>query len=526
VRALSPLVLFASLTFSAVASVPACADIDLSGHWYAPQSATGFATITQSGADATIAWTEGTEPIVLSGTFDQTRLRVGDGSRAMFASLHGENVLIGTLLLETFTSSRFFSRCECFDGNRDNGDGCDSECRVEECYSCTGDPSTCVPSPDGAPCNDRSDCTSGETCAAGVCGAGTPEGACIDMSGLWRVTEMGSWPEPSEPYEVRFFQENGLLLYYQIPFPVPLGYGSIDDTGALELFANDRRDCSGWAFDGVTTDRSTFVGSFAHRRLYGSPEGPRACDEAASVIESTGQRCDPVNGCSVTDCAGRIDGTACVDTDPCTHRESCQAGACIGLDPCPYCGYCEDGLCHRGPDPGCSGVERSVLSMVQPPDRAERNQVKLKLHGGEAVGLADLGDPSKLNGVRLCVYDERGTTPNELYIQEFSPVSTCDAPPCWRQKGDSWLFEGRPRWTRPILADLRLKSGEAGRSSASLRLDGAGVFINGQFEPPLGVPLRVQLQVDTGACFEARFEESGVKTNGGDRRFRAIGTPP
>jgi hypothetical protein len=40
----------------------------------------------------------------------------------------------------------------------------------------------------------------------------------------------------------------------------------------------------------------------------------------------------------------------------------------------------------------------------------------------------------------------------------------------------------------------------------------------------LPVPLRVQLQIQGGACFEGRFGAEGVSKNA-DGSFRAIGTP-
>lgn len=79
------------------------------------------------------------------------------------------------------------NRCECFDGNTSNGDGCDATCRVEACFTCTGMPSSCSPTSDGGSCSDHSACTSGETCTAGVC-SGSPVVPCVDLSGLWDTT--------------------------------------------------------------------------------------------------------------------------------------------------------------------------------------------------------------------------------------------------------------------------------------------------------------------------------------------------
>jgi cysteine-rich repeat protein len=193
------------------------ADIDLTGRWYARSSTTGFAEIVQTGTSVTMEWHEdfgsGPQTLNLSGTFNQTSVSVSDSEFALGAFVEGENVLHGGLNRSPSynTSNRFFSRCECDDGNVTDGDGCSSDCRVEDCYTCTGEPSSCIPSTDGAPCNDRSDCTTGETCSSGTCGAGTPLNPCTDVTGRWRIlrsgTELGSGF-----YETSYVQENGVVV--------------------------------------------------------------------------------------------------------------------------------------------------------------------------------------------------------------------------------------------------------------------------------------------------------------------------
>src|SRR5207249_1822049 len=62
----------------------------------------------------------------------------------------------------------------CDDGNLIDGDGCDAACRVEACFTCTGEPSRCVAT-DGATCDDGESCTTNDVCSGGVC-AGTMVG--------------------------------------------------------------------------------------------------------------------------------------------------------------------------------------------------------------------------------------------------------------------------------------------------------------------------------------------------------------
>jgi cysteine-rich repeat protein len=60
---------------------------------------------------------------------------------------------------------------ECDDGNFADGDGCDAACRVEPCFACGSEPSTCAPV--AGPCDDGDACTVADRCDAGRC-AGTP----------------------------------------------------------------------------------------------------------------------------------------------------------------------------------------------------------------------------------------------------------------------------------------------------------------------------------------------------------------
>jgi cysteine-rich repeat protein len=62
----------------------------------------------------------------------------------------------------------------CDDGDSDAGDGCGATCRIERCYTCSGEPSLCSPEPDDAPCSDGSACTQTDTCQSGACVGSDP----------------------------------------------------------------------------------------------------------------------------------------------------------------------------------------------------------------------------------------------------------------------------------------------------------------------------------------------------------------
>ncbi len=125
---------------------------------------------------------------------------------------------------------------DCDDGNTSPGDGCDAACRLEPCFSCAGEPSTCATYTCG-PC---------ETCGAGAC-VTTPRSGCLrstaahgsslairrtaDGSGNklgWRIakgeaTSAADFGDPTSttPYALCLFDgpANGSLPLMTVPVP-------------------------------------------------------------------------------------------------------------------------------------------------------------------------------------------------------------------------------------------------------------------------------------------------------------------
>ena len=62
---------------------------------------------------------------------------------------------------------------ECDDGNLVTGDGCSADCRIEQCWTCNGAPSTCAPQAGGT-CDDSDPCTTDDRCTGGGTCVGAP----------------------------------------------------------------------------------------------------------------------------------------------------------------------------------------------------------------------------------------------------------------------------------------------------------------------------------------------------------------
>jgi cysteine-rich repeat protein len=184
-----------------------------------------------------------TGTIDAAGKFQVTGNPPGCSNFVLAGRILGDTRMVGSIaglcptLIQAPSSAM---RCECDDQNVVGGDGCDTRCQVEPCFTCSGTPSTCSPSPDGAACDDRSACTSGETCSAGVCGGGSPVTPCIDLTGQWVETE--TFPGFGEVFHeaVDIRQLGTTLEFGGSPSSLPLIFGTIDPgTGAMQVGEGD-----------------------------------------------------------------------------------------------------------------------------------------------------------------------------------------------------------------------------------------------------------------------------------------------
>ena len=221
----------------------ASAQIDLTGRWRVEEGTPDvFADIVQTGTNVTLSWREGGDGFQydLSGTFDQTSLlafqfipEFSFPIRTLSMQAYGSGDVLDGQFEGAGTSAPvhvYLTRCECYDGNEIDGDGCSALCRVEPCFSCTPEPSVCTPSPDAAACDDGNDCTSGEICSAGTCAGGAALSSCVNMDGLWHVSSEVSGLPP-EAFDLRYRQRNGVFTAYDVssePGDMPYFIGAVD----------------------------------------------------------------------------------------------------------------------------------------------------------------------------------------------------------------------------------------------------------------------------------------------------------
>ena len=302
-------------------------------------------------------------------------------------------------------------RCQCDDGNTVDGDGCDARCQIETCFTCSGDPSVCTPAGDGAACDDHKDCTTGETCAGGMCGGGMPVTACVDVTGTWLFH--------TDTYD--FFGahsvSDGLVQLTQSgTFLQTGGYaGGIDpatgDFFLQALAAEEYFICPQGLLRGhAALDGRTLTASGITAYIF-THAPPTECAAAVSTYVSgsrcgngtlePGEECDDGNnasgdGCDLTchveecftcigtpsSCTPRPDGTSCDAHDACALEPSCRAGACTTgqrLD-CGPCLECAAGGCVAAPRTDCrTSTSPSMTKLVlKNPTSSERDVITWK----------------------------------------------------------------------------------------------------------------------------------------------------
>lgn len=466
-------------------SSPAAA-LDLNGKWrfVGPFGSPTIMQVTQSGNMLSFGFLSGT--VTAGSPFSSYSVslntptgQAGIGGRIM----PSENLLDGrgvsTIGGMFSVSGVVATRCGCDDGNTADGDGCDAECRIEPCWTCTGDPSLCSPSPDGATCDDYDPCTAGESCGAGAC-TGTPVAACTNISGTWsRHREIPDLAE-TQDLESTFRQFGTDVLSGGLVGTIDPASGAFDLRSVnLDLFCP--------AFDPLTgtvaPDGATYAATGFDSRL--QPGAPDHCD--SFPLTETGTRC--IGPCPSV--------TSTTTTTTSTTTTTVPSGT----------------ACTAAPQTGCRRPVASGTGKLLLVDESAStgDRVTWAWTKGAATSVADFGAPTTTPYV-ACLYD--GTGVRRLALQ-VPAGGVCGSRPCWKAKaGKGFTYTDKAR-TADGVTKLVLLAGVAGK--AKLKLSAKGDRIPMPALGDLVLPLRMQLQ-GNGVCWEAGY---GAPAEHSPRRFKA-----
>jgi len=271
-----------------------------------------------SGNSITDGWRCGADVSLFSNTHE----------RLVF---HANSLSCGNGVLDPFEP--------CDDGNTDSGDGCDSGCGVEPCYSCSGEPSTCAPLGDGSACDDGLFCNGTDTCLAASCAvhAGDP---CPGGAECQDTCDEGT-DTCNTPFGTACTDDGNVCTDDQC-----------DGLGACEHFNTFFTPCD----DGVFCNGSDQCLGGTCQFHDGDPclltACTQICNEASDLCEANapGTPCaDDLNACTGDECDGAGTcihpagpaGVPCTDDNNICTNDVCDGGGTCGHPPVPNGSPCE-----------------------------------------------------------------------------------------------------------------------------------------------------------------------------------------
>jgi type 1 glutamine amidotransferase len=407
------------------------------------------------------------------------------------------------------------SALDCNDGNPCSDDSCNAG-------------SGCMYTDNSAACDDSNGCTTLDTCSGGVCFGG----AAVDCEDGNLCTDTSC------------DRDAGC---------VTTANGALCDDGDICTIADgcDGGICTGGALaceqaggtNGTATTDSEQDGATADDILETtvvSPTGGQVTIDETQlpilevvVSAPTGAASDPMivlftidsslgfssnaavrfDGMVVGACTG---GGAAASPDPCIPSRSDLLGGDVEIEARSSSGgtwaiTSAPSDCALQPRSDCLQAEKGQL-LVKNKVKSSADQMKWKWIKGEAVAMADLGDPNLTTTYTLCVYDQ------ESGIATLKTALTVTPNPLWGLKGSSgWQYSDRAH-ARSGVQKALITTGAQGRTKASVRARGENLPIpepesnEAYFTQDPGVT--VQLTNTDGVCWTTELTAARKNTGG------------
>ncbi|MEO8604726.1 MAG: hypothetical protein ABI629_19310 [bacterium] len=390
-----------------------------------------------------------------------------------------------------------------------SGSACSSDGNACTDDRCNG-AGACAHPPNQLPCSDGLFCNGADTCSGGSCAlhAGDPcaaggecNRACNETADTCAAPAGTSCSSDGNVCTDDRCNGSGACAH-------PVNTAPCDDG----LFCNGADVCAGGS-----------CATHAGDPCAAGPECNRSCGEAArSCAAPAGTACGSDANLCIDDrcdgggsCGHAANSAACDDGDPCTVGDLCSGGSCQSGRPpdCGLCGSCDAQLgCVQRPRLNCThDASGQAKLQIHDVSGADRDSIAWTWRKGDATPMEDFGDPEFLDGYTLCIFDESSSTPQRLFAATVPAHSLCGGQPCWRRSTRTLRYRNADR-TPDGIDSIKLGAGSAGR--AKIQVKGKGPHLSGRPSalpaPPLAAPLRVQLQSQSGACWESTHSQSSV----------------
>lgn len=168
--------------------------------------------------------------------------------------------------------------------------------------------------------------------------------------------------------------------------------------------------------------------------------------------------------------------------------------------------------CAPAPLAACRGISpRKSSSLLLRQRSAKSRELAWRWLGGDATAASDFGNPAIDTDYALCVYAP------DLVVQAQVPAAgLCKGKPCWKPTRKGFVYRD-VAGVQDGVTRIELVSGASGKARIVVKGGGPNLTLPAL---PLGAPPVVQLQSETGACWQSTFTTSDVGRNE-PKRFRA-----
>jgi hypothetical protein len=226
------------------------------------------------------------------------------------------------------------------------------------------------------------------------------------------------------------------------------------------------------------------------------------CDEGAN----NGQP----GSCCASDCTFVTDGTSCSDNNACTGGDTCQSGVCTPgpATSCPVCQTCDG-------NSGCIVAPRNPCKQTTAPLQAKlkikkgtvdtSDQVDFKWNKGVATQTVEFGSPTTTDDYALCVF-----APGLVMKLDAPADGVCGTKQCWKTLGIKGFSYKDSQRTPNGVDKVTLKAGLSAKAKVQLKGKGSNLPT---LPLPLTLPATVQLQSESGTCWEGVFSTQGQQLN-------------
>lgn len=165
--------------------------------------------------------------------------------------------------------------------------------------------------------------------------------------------------------------------------------------------------------------------------------------------------------------------------------------------------------CSPAPEACREPTRRGAAKLTLIDKAGEKDKLTWSYSKGEATSAADFGDPLSTDGYDLCLYE------NGVLVEGWNvpAAGTCDGRPCWKLKGDDFLYKDK-ELTPDGIDSLKLTPGEDD-GDTKIKAIGKGTRLDMPDLGDLGGTLELQLQKSAGGvCWGSSFTAPFLKNDG------------